>query len=98
MIAAGPLGSGPVPSPGALAPGDGTKGLREAAQGVEAMFLRQLLAAARAGSLAGEDDVFGSSSETTFAEMRDARFAEIAAQSGAIGLAQTLAQSLAQKG
>ncbi|MXP27617.1 hypothetical protein GRI58_02120 [Porphyrobacter algicida] len=72
--------------------------MREAAQGVEAMFLRQLLSAARAGSLAGEDDIFGSSSQDTFTEMRDARFAEIAAQSGAIGLSQMLAKSLAKEG
>jgi len=64
--------------------------LRKAAQGFEAIFVRQMLAAARATSLAGDDPIFGGQAQETFASMRDERFADIAAQTGAFGLARQL--------
>lgn len=86
MIA--PLSASPAPATPSPA-------LREAAKGVEAMFLRQVLAAARQTSLAGDDDVFGSSAGDTFAQLRDARFADIAAEAGTLGLAKMFAGKLA---
>jgi flagellar protein FlgJ len=68
--------------------------LHEAAKQFEAIFLRQMLSAARSTDFGG-DDLFGGHGEDTFREMRDARFAEIAADSGAIGLAASIEQQLA---
>lgn len=70
--------------------------LKKAAQGFEAIFVRQMLAAARSTSLAGEDDLFGGQANETFAAMRDDRFAEIAAQTGAFGLAKQLEAQFAR--
>lgn len=68
--------------------------LRNAAAGVEAMFLRQMLAAARQTSLAGEDDPFAVDSGADFAELRDAAFADIAAKADTLGLSRFFAQTL----
>ncbi len=70
--------------------------LRKAAQGFEAIFVRQMLAAARSTSLAGEDAIFGGQAQETFAAMRDERFADIAAQTGAFGLAKQLEAQFAR--
>lgn len=70
--------------------------LKKAAQGFEAIFVRQMLAAARSASLAGEDPIFGGQAQETFASMRDERFAEIAAQTGAFGLAKQLEAQFAR--
>jgi peptidoglycan hydrolase FlgJ len=67
--------------------------LRKAAQGFEAMFLRQLLSTARNTDLGG-DDLFGKKQDDTFTQMRDDRFAEIAAQAGTLGLAARLESQL----
>jgi flagellar protein FlgJ len=64
--------------------------LTKAAQGFEAIFVRQMLAAARSTNLAGEDAIFGGQAQETFAAMRDERFADIAAKTGAFGLAKQL--------
>ena len=63
--------------------------LRKAAQGFEAIFVRQILASARQSSL-GDEDLFGSQANDTFTQMRDERFADIAASTGAFGLARQL--------
>ena len=68
----------------------------QATQDIEALFVRQMLAAARKVSLADDADVLGSSATRTFAEMRDASFADIAAQSEAFGLAQMFADTLSK--
>ncbi len=60
------------------------------------MFVRQMLSAARAASLAGEDPLLGGQRHETFAAMRDERFAEIAATTGAFGLAKQLEAQLAR--
>ena len=70
--------------------------LRKAAQGFEAIFVRQMLSAARAASLGGSDALFGGQAQETFAAMRDERFAEIAANTGAFGLAKQLEAQLAR--
>ena len=73
------------------------KALVDAARGVEAMFLRQVLSAARASSFADEENpLSGGSSAATFTEMRDAKFADIASQTDMIGLSATLAKQLSR--
>ena len=88
----------PKPS-GAQAPGgDGagdTASLTEVAQGFEAVFLRHLLAAAAASDFGGED-LFGSSGQDSFREMRDAQFAEIASKTGTIGFATQIEAQMAR--
>ena len=80
---------------GAPAPGDDAAQLRQVAECFEAVFLRHMLAAAGKADFGGED-LFGSSGEDTFREMRDARFAEIAAATGTIGLATQIEAQLAR--
>lgn len=70
--------------------------LKKAAQGFEAIFVRQMLAAARATSLAGDDPIFGGQAQETFTQMRDERFADIAAQAGTFGLAKQLEAQFAR--
>ena len=70
--------------------------LRKAAQGFEAIFVRQMLSTARAASLGGSDALFGGQAQETFAAMRDEHFADIAAQTGAFGLAKQLETQLAR--
>ncbi len=67
--------------------------LAGAARQFEAMFVRQMLAAARAVDF-GKADVFGQMDQT-FVQMRDERFAEIASQSGALGLAAQIERHIA---
>jgi flagellar protein FlgJ len=69
--------------------------LREVAEQFEAIFLRQMLSAARSTDFGG-NDLFGGQGEDTFQEMRDARFADIAADSGAIGLGASIEKQLAR--
>ncbi len=69
--------------------------LREAAQQFEAVLLRQILASARSTDFGG-NDLFGSEGEETFREMRDARFAEVTAQSGQLGFATAIEKQLAR--
>ncbi|MCP5395380.1 MAG: rod-binding protein [Sphingomonadaceae bacterium] len=83
-------------SPGAApAPGGERARLAEVAKQFEAIFLRQLLASARATDFGG-DELFGGQGMETFTEMRDARFAEIAAGTGALGLASMIEMQLAR--
>lgn len=69
--------------------------LAEAARQFEAIFVRQMLAAARNTDFGG-DELFGGKGDETFHEMRDARFAELAASTGALGLATTIEAQLAR--
>ena len=59
--------------------------LRGVAQQFEAIFVRQMLSAARKADFG--DSMFGGQAMDTFRQMQDERFADIAAQSGAFGLA-----------
>lgn len=69
--------------------------LAEAARQFEAIFVRQMLASARKADLGG-DELFGGKGDQTFREMRDARFAETAAETGSLGLAATIEAQLAR--
>jgi len=69
--------------------------LKAAAKQFEAIFVRQMLSAAREADFGG-DDLFGGQGEETFREMRDARFAEIASDTGALGMAATIEKQLAR--
>lgn len=75
--------------------GDKAK-LRQAAQAFEAIFVRQMLASARQTNFG--DNLWGNDQgNDTFTAMRDERFADIAAQSGAFGLAHQIETQLAPK-
>jgi peptidoglycan hydrolase FlgJ len=67
--------------------------LSGAAKQFEAIFVRQMLASARAVDFGG-DEVFGKMDQT-FVQMRDERFAEIASQTGALGFARQIENHLA---
>jgi flagellar protein FlgJ len=82
-------------APAAPPAGSDKARLGEVARQFEAIFLRQMLSAARSTDFGG-DDLFGGQGEETFREMRDARFAEIASDTGAIGLAASIEAQLAR--
>lgn len=67
--------------------------LREAAEAFEAIFLRQLLASARAADFGGEALIGGPGLEQ-FEAMRDEHFAEIASTRGVFGLADAIERQL----
>ncbi len=69
--------------------------LADVAEQFEAIFLRQMLSAAREADFGGED-LFGGQGEETFREMRDARFAELASNTGVLGLAASIEAQLAR--
>ena len=62
--------------------------LRETAKNFEAIFLRQMLSAARDSSI--RSDLFGSNGSDTFRQMRDDAFADIASERGVLGLADMI--------
>lgn len=97
MLTAAPLFLPATPALGASrpSPANGEASLRDAAEGFEALFLRQMLAAARQADFGGEA-LFGSNGEDTFTEMRDARCAEIAAEAGTLGIADMLEAQFAR--
>jgi peptidoglycan hydrolase FlgJ len=66
--------------------------LSAAAKQFEAIFIRQMLSAARKSDLG--DTLFGGKGVDTFREMQDARFADLAAESGAFGLAKHIEAQL----
>jgi flagellar protein FlgJ len=66
--------------------------LAGAAKAFEAIFVRQILAAARKTDFGGE--MFGGQSLDTFRQMQDERFADIASQSGAFGIAKMIEAQL----
>lgn len=68
--------------------------LHEAAQQFEAILLRQMLATSRQTDFGGSD-LFGQSDDT-FREMRDTRFADIAASSGQLGFAGAIERQLSR--
>ena len=63
--------------------------LSAAARQFEAIFVRQMLAAAR-NSTFGGTDVLGSKGLETFRTMQDEKFADLAARTGAFGLARMI--------
>ena len=70
--------------------------LHQAAQAFEAIFVRQMLSAARSTNFG--DTLWGTDQGgDTFTTMRDERFADITAQSGALGLARQVEAQLATR-
>lgn len=70
--------------------------LRKAAQGFEAVFLRQVIGSMRQAKLG--DDLFGSSATDTYREMSDRQLADSLAQKGAFGISALVEKQLTQKG
>jgi flagellar protein FlgJ len=68
--------------------------LAEAAKKFEAIFLRQMLAAARKTDFGGE--LLGGEGLKTFRTMQDEHFADLASNSGAFGLAAAIEAQLAR--
>jgi flagellar protein FlgJ len=66
--------------------------LAGAAKAFEAIFVRQILAAARKTDFGGE--MFGGQSLDTFRQMQDERFADLASQTGAFGIAKMIEAQL----
>ncbi len=84
-----------IAGPNIPAPTKAPSDLKQASQAFEAIFLRQMLAAARSSSMG--DDLMGSQASDTFRQMRDDAFADIASRQGSLGLAAMIeAQFTAQ--
>lgn len=69
--------------------------LSTVAQQFEAIFVRQMLSAARKADLGGSD-LIGGSAIATFREMQDNAFADIASQTGALGFAAKIEAQIAR--
>ena len=63
--------------------------LAATAKQFEALFMREMLSAARKSDLGGSD-LFGSQAMDTFRQMQDEHFADLTAQQGVLGLAQII--------
>ena len=87
--------SSPMLATGTLAQSHGTDRakLAGAAKQFEAIFVRQMLAAARKTDFGG--NLLGGEALQTFNTMQDEHFADLAADSGAFGLAKMIEQQLA---
>ncbi len=70
--------------------------LKAAARQFEAIFVRQMLAAARASDFGGEP-LFGGPGLKQFNAMRDDHIAQAASETGAFGFAQLIEAQLAQQ-
>ena len=80
---------------GAAQPKSEREQLKDAAKQFEAIFVRQMLAAARKNNF-NEGGLFDSQAMDTFRQMQDEKFADTAAQSGAFGLASIIEAQLAR--
>lgn len=89
--------SSPLLAAGSLPQSHGSDRARlaEAAQQFEAIFLRQLLSTARKANLG--EDLFGGQGMQTFRTMQDEHVADLAARSGAFGLAKQIETHLARQ-
>ena len=87
--------SSPMLATGTLAQSHGTDRakLADAAKQFEAIFVRQMLAAARKTDFGGS--ALSSEALQTFNTMQDEHFADLAADTGAFGLAKMIEQQLA---
>lgn len=65
-----------------------TDKLKTAAQGFEAVFLRQMISSMRSASLG--DDIFGSDASNQFRDMADARTADNMSKQGRFGIAEMI--------
>ena len=68
--------------------------LTAASKHFEAIFVRQMLSEARKTNFGG-GDLLGGQAMNTFRQMQDERFADIAAERGAFGLAKMIEKQLA---
>jgi len=68
--------------------------LAEAAKAFEAIFVRQMLASARQASFG--EPLLGGQGLETFRSMQDSHFADLAAGTGALGLARQIEAQLAR--
>ncbi len=87
--------SDPLLATGSLTASHGTDRaqLAGAARQFEAIFVRQMLAAARKTDFGG--DALGGQGLDTFRTMQDEHFADLAADTGAFGLAKLIERQLA---
>lgn len=69
--------------------------LSAVAKQFEAVFMRQMLSAARKADFGG-DELFGSQALQTFNQMQDEHFADVTAQSGALGFASIIEAQMAR--
>jgi flagellar protein FlgJ len=69
--------------------------LHATAKQFEAIFVRQMLAAARKADFGG-DDIFGSQAMQTFRQLQDEHFADITASTGTLGLATIIEAQMAR--
>lgn len=69
--------------------------LAQATKQFEAIFVRQMLSAARKTDFGG--DILGGQGLDTFRTMQDERFADIAAETGAFGMARMIELQLARQ-
>ena len=76
-------------------PADPREKLAAASKHFEAIFVRQMLAEARKSHFGGAD-LLGGEGMNTFRQMQDERFADIAAERGAFGLAKMIEAQLAR--
>lgn len=85
----------PVTSP-TTAPASGTsrEDLSKAAKQFEAIFVRQMLSSARKANFG--DSLFASQGLDTFRQMQDDRFADLASDTGAFGMAKMIEAHLAK--
>lgn len=81
--------------PLASRPADQKAQLGKAAQQFEAIFVRQMLAAAHKAKLA--DGLFDNSAVEQFQSMQDSRLADIVSENGGLGLARTIEQQLSRQ-
>lgn len=68
--------------------------LGAAAKQFEAIFVRQMLSASRKADFG--DSLFGGQGMDTFRQMQDEKFADIASQTGALGMAKMIEAHLAK--
>mgnify|MGYP000872495676 CR=1 FL=1 len=71
--------------------------LKKAAQGFEAVFLREMIGSMRKAKLA-EDDLFGSSATDNFRELADANLADGMSGLGQFGIAKLVEAQMAKLG
>ena len=85
----------PVASPSATAPKATDPALEKAAQGFEAVFLREMIGSMRKAKLA--DEAFGSSATDNFRELADANLADTMAGLRQFGIAKLVEAQLAKQ-
>jgi len=70
--------------------------LKKAAEGFEAVFLRQVIGSMRQAKLG--EDLFGSAATDTYRELSDKQMADNLASTGSLGIAALVEAQLSRKG